>query len=79
MLTWTISAAVIPEPDNILRCPSCGARDVRPSHTKGVLDRILEGFRKKPYRCRACGRRFHSYTPEQCEVPSRTDSEGRAG
>ncbi|MGA1998040.1 MAG: hypothetical protein ABSH45_19925 [Bryobacteraceae bacterium] len=65
-----------PEPDHILRCPNCGGRDVRPSHTKGMLDRILAALRKKPYRCRACGRRFHCYTPDRCEIPSRTNPEG---
>jgi len=45
----------------MLRCPSCGGHDVRRSHSRGMLDSFMSKFRKFPFRCRACTRRFYQY------------------
>ena len=42
-------------------CPNCGWHDVRPSVQKGLLDRFLVTLSFLPFRCRACGHRFHSF------------------
>ncbi len=42
-----------------IHCPSCGASDVRESHSHNFADSILGLFKLVPYRCRACRNRFH--------------------
>lgn len=44
------------------RCPRCGGKDIRPSWQSGVFDGIMKLFRRLPYRCRSCRRRFFRYT-----------------
>jgi hypothetical protein len=39
-------------------CPNCGWHNTRPSHTKTILDTVLQTFSFRPYRCRSCGNRF---------------------
>jgi|GEM_PF-2071035 hypothetical protein len=51
------SGAVIDKP----ACPNCGWHDVRPSIQKGLLDVVLVTLSFRPFRCRACGHRFHSF------------------
>jgi hypothetical protein len=46
--------------DGKLRCSNCGSPDVRRSHSRGLLDRFMVMFRKAPFRCRRCERRFYS-------------------
>jgi predicted Zn-ribbon and HTH transcriptional regulator len=41
------------------RCPNCGWRNVRLSHSKGPIDTVLKMFTVFPFRCRSCGLRFH--------------------
>jgi hypothetical protein len=42
-------------------CPKCGWHDVRPATQKGLLDLLLATLSFKPFRCRACHHRFHSF------------------
>jgi len=42
-------------------CPNCGWHDMRPSIPKGLLDLLLATLKFRPFRCRACGHRFHSF------------------
>ena len=51
------------ESENVIRCPSCGARDVRPSMPRGVWDAIVTAFGRFPMRCRQCQRRFYPHLP----------------
>jgi len=44
-----------------LRCPNCGSRDVRVSHSRRALDAILRIFHRVPIRCRQCQNRFYIY------------------
>ena len=39
-------------------CPHCGSATVRRSHRRGVVDRILQMVRFRPYRCQECYNRF---------------------
>ncbi len=48
-----------------IHCPSCGASDVRESHTHGPVDAILGMFGLVAYRCRACRNRFHKRPPRE--------------
>ena len=41
------------------RCPNCGWRNVRLSHSNGVMDKVFKFFAVVPFRCRSCGLRFH--------------------
>jgi DNA-directed RNA polymerase subunit RPC12/RpoP len=49
----------VPEDSYVIRCPSCGARDIRPSLAHGAWDAIMKAFGRLPMRCRQCQRRFH--------------------
>jgi DNA-directed RNA polymerase subunit RPC12/RpoP len=63
--------------DDKLRCPSCGGADVRHSLPRGLLDSFMMAFRKAPFRCRRCERRFyrHAAIPSPAEPEARTDTE----
>ena len=62
------------EPDNVMRCPKCFGRDVRPSRNRGFFDNLMGKFRRKPYRCRSCHSRFYVYIPlEKDEIDDPTD------
>ena len=52
------------------RCPSCGGKDTRHSLPGGVLDAFMQMFRKHPFRCRNCRRRFYSLEIQPDEVVS---------
>lgn len=41
------------------RCPNCGWRNVRKSHSNGLVDTLMRMFSVVPFRCRSCGLRFH--------------------
>jgi transposase-like protein len=45
------------------RCPNCGWKNVRISHTKSFLDKILSSSLSiQRFKCRSCGRYFrHRY------------------
>jgi len=45
--------------DEIIRCPSCGARDVRPSKVHGLIDTLFGALSRSPMRCRQCHKRFY--------------------
>jgi len=45
-------------PQQIPRCPNCGWRNVRLSHSTGPIDTIMKMFSVAPFRCRSCGTRF---------------------
>jgi hypothetical protein len=45
----------------VRRCPGCGWRNVRLSHTRTVIDSALSMFSIFPFRCRSCGIRFRRY------------------
>lgn len=42
-----------------IRCPGCGAKDVRRSFQQGLLDVLMSAFQRYPFRCRSCARRFY--------------------
>ncbi len=46
----------------IVRCPRCGSRDVRPSYPAGPRDALLMALGFTPLRCRSCQRRFFRRT-----------------
>ncbi len=48
-----------------IHCPSCGAGDVRESHTRSPVDAVLSMFGLVAYRCRACRNRFHKKPPHE--------------
>jgi len=56
-------------------CPSCGGHDVRRSHSRTLLDDVMANFRRFPFRCRACSRRFYRYVARGSEE---AEGEGRA-
>src|SRR5664279_387248 len=39
-------------------CPQCGWRSTRLSHTRSLLDFVLQAFAVYAYLCRSCGNRF---------------------
>jgi len=41
-------------------CPECGARNIRSSRERGVLERCKSVFGVFQFRCRECGHRFSS-------------------
>lgn len=46
--------------ENVVRCPGCGGKDVRPSYSAaGLRDLIMRAFSLFPFRCRECRRRFY--------------------
>jgi hypothetical protein len=47
------------EDGDVIRCPSCGSRDVRGSLHLGIKDNVAAVFSLAPVRCRACARRFY--------------------
>jgi len=51
-----------------VRCPSCGSSDIRHSQRGGILDNIMTMFRRSPYRCRQCRRRFYQPDPHKAEA-----------
>src|SRR5947208_3576063 len=53
------------------RCPRCGTRDVRRSHSHNLLDSAMSMFGKIAFRCRGCRGRF--YAPRE-EPPPETDA-----
>ena len=46
---------------DIIRCPHCGGRDVRQSHSRNLLDAVLALVHRHPMRCRQCRRRFYRF------------------
>jgi DNA-directed RNA polymerase subunit RPC12/RpoP len=45
-------------------CPRCGNRRVHASRRRTLPDRLFDRFLIwRPYRCHACGRRFHASIP----------------
>jgi len=42
----------------VIRCPSCRSPNVMPVPRAGTLDRLLVLFRRRPFACRWCRRRF---------------------
>ena len=53
------------EKTEIVRCPNCGGRDVRHSHSRGFWDALLAAFHRVPMRCRMCQRRFYIYRRDE--------------
>ncbi len=45
---------------DIVRCPSCGSRDVRKSQMEKLLDNLMKSVRLDPFRCRCCQKRFYT-------------------
>jgi DNA-directed RNA polymerase subunit M/transcription elongation factor TFIIS len=41
-------------------CPRCGWHDTRLSHTRSMLDSVLQTFSLRAFRCRSCGNRFRA-------------------
>jgi predicted RNA-binding Zn-ribbon protein involved in translation (DUF1610 family) len=48
-----------------IHCPSCGAVDVRESHSRNLIDALMRLFGMVAYRCRACRSRFHKRPPSE--------------
>jgi DNA-directed RNA polymerase subunit RPC12/RpoP len=48
-----------------IHCPSCGALDVRESHSHNLVDALMRLFGMVAYRCRACRTRFHKRPPSE--------------
>jgi hypothetical protein len=68
----------------LIRCPSCGAGDVRESYSHNPLDAILGMFGMVAYRCRACRGRFHKRPPregseEQIDEPDQEPESEESG
>jgi hypothetical protein len=42
-------------------CPRCGWSNTRPSHTRTVMDPVLELISLRAFRCRSCGNRFRVF------------------
>ncbi len=57
----------------VIRCPSCGARDVRHSMSRGLLDAFNGAFGRSPMRCRQCQKRFYRRLPRQEQDDDETD------
>ncbi len=53
------------EEADVLRCPACGAKDIRHSHRRTLLDPLLAVFHRVPMRCRRCRRRFYQFEPAE--------------
>jgi len=51
--------------ENVMRCPRCFGRDVRPSRRGSFLDSVMGKLRRAPYRCRGCHNRFYVYIPRE--------------
>lgn len=43
------------------RCPNCGWQNVRLSHSRGLLDKLLGALSIGVFRCRTCGNRFRRF------------------
>jgi hypothetical protein len=41
-------------------CPGCGWSNTRLSHTRTLMDTLLQVFSLRAFRCRSCGRRFRA-------------------
>jgi hypothetical protein len=49
-----------------MRCPRCGSDRVRRSSRRGLIEGlVLRAFRRAPFRCFACGKRFIDEDTEQ--------------
>ena len=68
--SFWILGDVLPS-DEKLRCPSCNGIDIRHSLQRGPLDALMTAFGRKPFRCRACERRFYVHVA----TPGEDDSE----
>jgi uncharacterized protein with PIN domain len=44
----------------LARCPHCGSPNIRRSHSGGIVDKVMQIFGKRAYRCRDCRDRFHA-------------------
>ena len=55
------------EKTDIGRCPSCGGRDIRRSHSRKLLDALLGAFHRYPMRCRQCRDRFYLHVVNEDE------------
>jgi hypothetical protein len=58
---------------HVIHCPSCGARDVRHSMSRGFLDAVIGALGRSPMRCRQCQKRFYRRLPRQAEEGDRTN------
>jgi hypothetical protein len=56
-------------------CPKCGSVDIRPSHTRNMLDFLVQSFNLKPYRCRSCRKRFYMRAPYE-DLMGEDEAEG---
>jgi len=48
------------EPEETPRCPNCGWQDVRRSHARGSIEKLLSSLSIYRFRCRSCNQRFFS-------------------
>ena len=62
----------------IVRCPLCRSRDVRPSYPNGLRDTIMATFGFTPLRCRSCRKRFYRRTVSKGENPEKEQSDSAA-
>jgi DNA-directed RNA polymerase subunit RPC12/RpoP len=67
---------VKPQEEEQIRCPRCGAADVRKSRRKGLLDRLTGVFSFTAIRCRSCRHRFYRRLWEEVEE-EQASTEGR--
>ncbi len=50
----------IDDSPEIIRCTSCGSRDVRPSALESVWDGLMTSMQKSAFRCHCCRKRFYA-------------------
>ena len=58
------------EEPEVVRCPKCGSKDTRESHSRRFLDTLLRTFRRIPWRCRQCQNRFYIHGEYSVEEES---------
>ena len=45
---------------DVVRCPDCDSRDVRPSKQRSLWDTLAKSARLNPFRCHRCRNRFYT-------------------
>jgi DNA-directed RNA polymerase subunit RPC12/RpoP len=74
---------LVEQSSEIVRCPNCGSKDTRESHSHKFFDGFLRVFHRVPWRCRQCQKRFHissadAYSAETGEEPNDKPQESGA-
>lgn len=55
-------------------CPACLSKDIRFSHRRNTIERLLSVLRCRPFRCNNCQQRFWAYRELYIRLNTRSAS-----